>query len=208
MLQRTLIALVFALSVALGTSERAAADAVVAGEVVAMGGQCFVAVGDQRKPLKVGDSVHAGETLEIPEGSKLKLRMTDGSVISAAPGTRVTIETFDTDGATRREAKLSLAGGLLRAVVSTMSQTSHFEIDTATGVAAVRSTDWFVLSDRAGMQVGVLEGAVSLTSNATHRSVNIPARWGARLEPGKDPVPARVWSKAEFDDVIAKTDVK
>ena len=35
----------------------------------------------------------------------------------------------------------------------------------------------------------------------------IPARWGARLEAGRDPVPPRVWSQAEFDAVIARTDV-
>jgi hypothetical protein len=57
------------------------------------------------------------------------------------------------------------------------------------------------------MQVGVLDGTVSLTSAATQRSVNIPARWGARVEAGRNPVPARVWTRAEFDDFIARTTV-
>ena len=43
---------------------------------------------------------------------------------------------------------------------------------------------------------------------ATRRPVTIPARWGARLEVGRDPVQPRVWSAAEFDGVIARTDVK
>jgi hypothetical protein len=46
-----------------------------------------------------------------------------------------------------------------------------------------------------------------MTSLATGRSVTIPARWGARLEAGLDPVPARLWSAVEFADVIARTDV-
>jgi hypothetical protein len=37
--------------------------------------------------------------------------------------------------------------------------------------------------------------------------VVIPPRWGARLQRGLDPVPPRVWSAAEFADVIGRTDV-
>jgi hypothetical protein len=43
------------------------------------------------------------------------------------------------------------------------------------------------------MRVGVLAGRVVMTSLATGRSVT--------------PVPARLWSTAEFADVIARTDV-
>jgi hypothetical protein len=57
------------------------------------------------------------------------------------------------------------------------------------------------------MQVGVLTGSVDMVSRATRRGVLIPARWGGRLEAGRDPVPPRVWSQAEFDAVIARTDV-
>jgi hypothetical protein len=88
-----------------------------------------------------------------------------------------------------------------------VSQPSHFEIRTATGVAAVRSTDWFIEAEPGATQIGVLAGKVSLTSTATQREIEIPARWGARVEAGRDPVPTRVWSAAEFADVIARTNV-
>ena len=56
-------------------------------------------------------------------------------------------------------------------------------------------------------QVGVLSGNVVLRSGATGREVAIPARWGARLEAGRDPVEARVWAPQEFQAVISRTDV-
>jgi hypothetical protein len=84
---------------------------------------------------------------------------------------------------------------------------SHFEVDTATGVAAVRSTHWFIEAQPGSTQVGVLEGRVSLKSVATGKEIVIPARWGARVEAGRDPVPARVWTGAEFDDVMQRTNV-
>jgi hypothetical protein len=96
---------------------------------------------------------------------------------------------------------------LLRAVVAPVERPASFEVETAVGTAAVRSTDWFVEVQAGGMQVGVLTGSVDMVSRATRRAVLIPARWGGRLEAGRDPVPPRVWSQAEFDAFINRTDV-
>jgi hypothetical protein len=76
------------------------------------------------------------------------------------------------------------------------------------GVAAVRSTDWFISAAPDAAQVGVLSGTVTLTSRATDRSVAIPPRWGGRLEAERDPVTPRLWSREEFDDFIARTNVE
>jgi hypothetical protein len=176
-----------------------------AGEVLAIKGDCLVDADGKRAALKLGDPVQVGDTVEVSEGARLKLRMVDGSVISAASGTKVTIEAY---AGQPRDAKLTLASGLLRAVVAKAAQPSRFEVGTATGVAAVRSTDWFVFVEPKGTQVGVLDGSVNLTSTATQHGVTIPAHWGARVEPGRDPVPARVWAQSEFDDVIARTNAE
>src|SRR5205085_580913 len=148
------------------------------------------------------------DTVDVPADGKLKLRMTDGSVVSVAAGTRMTIAAYGVDaGGQRQNAQLWLAQGLLRAVVAPVSRPATFEVDTAVGTAAVRSTDWFVEVSGGAMQVGVLTGSVDMASQATRRAVTIPARWGARLEAGRDPVPPRVWSPAEFDAVTARTNV-
>jgi hypothetical protein len=178
-----------------------------AGTVLAQAGQCFVEARGTRAPLKAGDTVHVGDMLEASAGGRLKLRLDDGSVISIASGSRMKITAYSAAQTTGRDVKLSLGAGLLRAVVTVFSQPSHFEVDTATGVAAVRSTDWFIEAKTDSTQVGVLEGRVSLTSTATGRSVEVPARWGARVEQGRDPVPGRVWTTAEFNDAITRTDV-
>lgn len=200
----TLLALICAGNLATGVSHAAPGDA---GVVLAQAGQCFVETGQTRSPLKIGDIIRVGDLVDAPDGARLKLRLNDGSVISVGSGTRVKIQAFAA-GDTGREVKLSLAAGLLRAVVSVFSQPSHFEINTATGVAAVRSTDWFIEANADSTQVGVLKGKVSLASTATGRALDIPARWGARVEGGRDPVLARVWTTAEFNAVTARTNVE
>jgi hypothetical protein len=180
-----------------------------AGEVLVLFGQCFVETGGQRSPLRLGDAVHVGDAVEAEAEAKLKLRMNDGSIIAIASNSRLTITDYRVgDGGESRAATLSLGKGLLRAAVSSLSGAAHFEVDTATGVAAVRSTDWFIDVQPGSTQVGVLEGRVSLKSVATGKEIVIPARWGARVEAGRDPVPARVWTAAEFDNFISRTNLE
>jgi hypothetical protein len=185
----------------------ALADA-AAGSVVGLRGQCLIERQGHPTPLKMGDAVAVSDTIEVPADGKLKLRMSDGSVISLASGTKMTVAAYQTGaGGQRQNAQLSLGEGLLRAVVSPVDHPSTFEVSTAVGTAAVRSTDWFIEAKSGSAQVGVLTGSVSLTSSATGRAVTIPSRWGARLEAGRDPVQARVWSPDEFQAVISRTDV-
>src|SRR5947209_9375199 len=106
-------ALVFAMLLLSGS----AALAAQAGSVVGLNGQCFRESGSQRSPLKMGDAVAVGETVEVPAGGKLKLLMSDGSVVAVSAGSRLTIGAYQTNAAgQRQEAHLSLGEGLLHAV--------------------------------------------------------------------------------------------
>jgi len=178
-----------------------------AGTVLAIKGDCVAEPDKQPAPLKTGDSVTVGETIATGEGAKLKLQMVDGSVIAAGANSRITIQSYGKDQAGKRDVSLGLASGLLRAVVAPAEQPSKFEISTATGVAAVRSTDWFIESKADTTKVGVLHGTVSLTSRATRHAVDIPDGWGARVIADHDPVKPRLWEDSEFQDVIDRTDL-
>ncbi|HTT79312.1 MAG TPA: FecR family protein [Stellaceae bacterium] len=200
--------LVAAIVAALALLWAGVASAAPAGTVVGLFGACRVEHGGASSAVRLGARVAVGDTIDVPAGGKLKLRMADGSIVSLAASSRLTITALRVSPAGQREnAELRLAQGLLRAVVTPVEQPARFEVKTAVGTAAVRSTDWFVSASRGAMQVGVLRGSVVLTSAATGEKVVIPARWGARLEAGHDPVPPRLWSRAEFAAVIARTNV-
>jgi ferric-dicitrate binding protein FerR (iron transport regulator) len=171
-----------------------AAAATPAGTVVGVSGSCT----DLGRALSRGDLVQIGDTLDVPAGGNLKLRTTEGSVISIASGSRITVT------GSGRAAKLLMTQGLLRVT----SVARPFEVSTAVGTAAVASdsADWFVKAEAGSAQVGVLAGTVNLTSSPTGESVSIPAHWGTRLEAGRAPVPPRVWSPMEFNAVIRVTE--
>jgi ferric-dicitrate binding protein FerR (iron transport regulator) len=171
-----------------------AAAAAPAGTVVGVSGSCT----DLGRALSRGAVVQIGDTLDVPAGGNLKVQMTDGSVISIASGSRITLT------GSGRAAKLLVTQGLLHVT----SATRPFEVSTAVGTATVASdsADWIVKAEAGAAQVGVLAGTVNLTSSVTGESVSIPARWGTRLEAGRAPVPPRVWSPMEFNAVIRLTE--
>jgi FecR protein len=191
MVQRELVGALFAIFGLMLWAGAAAATP--AGTVVGVSGSCT----DLGRALSRGAVVQIGDTLDVPAGGNLKLQGTDGSVISVAPGSRVTVT------GSGRAAKLLMTQGLLRVT----SVTRPFEVATAVGTAAAASdsADWFVKAEAGSAQVGVLAGTVNLTSSQTGESVSIPAHWGTRLEAGRAPVPPRVWNQMEFNAVIRVT---
>jgi hypothetical protein len=183
-----------------------AADAPVAGEILTTKGDSFVEREGRREPLPAGAEIHVGDIVEVSNGARLKLRMIDGTVLSAGSGSRLKIDSYDSDGV-HRDVKLDLATGILRAVVTKMTGTVRYEIDTATGVAAVRGTDWFLVATKHSTQVGVIDGFVELSSKATHHAVQVACFLGSRVDAGQDPAPPRIWRQVEFDAVMDRTDL-
>lgn len=185
-----------------------------AGQVLTYNGECYATSDGKRTKLNMGDVVHAGDVLEIPADAKLKLQMADGSVLALGANSKMTIASYDVtaDGA-HRDVKLNLDSGIVRAVVSKMSQQSTFEVSTATGVAAARSTDWFVEYQQATTltDVSVLDGTVAFSgAGATdgHGTVLIPPMSGSDIVGKQQPTAAQPRSQAYFDALIDRTDVR
>ena len=168
-----------------------AAAAAPAGKVVMMSGSCT----DNGRALKQGDAVQIGDTVDVAADGHLKLQMSDGSTISVAPGSSMTVASYNIG-----DVKLSLTHRLLHVA----SVTRPFAVSTSVGTASVGSdsADWVITVQAGSAQVGVLAGTIDLTSLAGGQSVSIPAHWGTRLEAGRAPVLPRVWTQMEFNAVL------
>jgi hypothetical protein len=187
------------LGLVLGSS---AAHATQAATVAGVAGSCTA----NAHALKRGDAVQVGETIDVPTDSNVKLQMADGSVISVASDSNLTVAGYDVAGG--RHAKLSLSKGLLRVVVPPAAGAFTFEVSTSAGTRSVSSgsADWFVQAQPVSAQVGVLRGTVDFTSVTTGQSVSIPAHWGTRMEAERSPMLPRVWAQMEFNAVIRLTE--
>ena len=83
-----------------------AAAAAPAGTVIAVSGSCT----GHSHVLNRGETVQIGDTLDVPAGGNLKLQMADGSVISVAPDSTMTVASYSIDGS-GRDVRLSLTRG-------------------------------------------------------------------------------------------------
>jgi hypothetical protein len=193
-----------------------------AGSVIGLAGQVFLDRSGQRYGLRLGDQVLVDDTLTVSAGSKLKLRMNDGSVLSLASNTTLRIDAYALNSyGQRQSAEVSLFGGLVRAVTALGGQPSVFEINTAVSSSGARSTDWFAgvvtATPRPGSRLSgaapgsafvvVLSGTVALTSRATGRAVLLTPSYGSLVRAGQDPNPPVLHTQAEIDRLIARTEL-
>jgi hypothetical protein len=203
---RLVTTIVFAAMLSL-LGARAGHAATDAGEVLTFNGDCFIVAGDQRTALKMGDKVHVGDVLDVPQKARLKLRMIDGSILSLASGTHLTIQAYDVDAGKKLTAKIGLDAGLLHAVSAQEAQGSSFEVDTALAIATAQSTNWFIGAVADKTQVYVLNGSIGLAArdakgNAARGAVTVaansvsevdaapPAPPPPEVKPGTRPRPA------------------
>jgi hypothetical protein len=193
----------------------APALAAPAGTVVGVSGSCYVengagGAGAARSALQLGAAVQIGDTIDVAADGKLKLRMADGSILAVAPGTRMTVAAYAvTPSGQRQNAQLSLSQGLLHVIdTPTQQAPAKFEVDTAVGAAAVRSTNWLIEATANDQQVSVISGSVVVTSGATGHSVVVPAHETTRVERGHDPLRPRPLSRAAVQRLLGRTQLR
>ena len=98
-------------------------------------------------PVKVGDSVEAGDVLRSKSLSKAQITFMDNSIITLSPESRLAIEDYQFEPAQhKRNAVLQLFKGLAHVVVNKLYQVEEpdFVIKTQTAITGVRGTDFGV----------------------------------------------------------------
>ena len=169
------------------------------------------AFGDVRidgKPAGSGAAFDVGATLRTGEASSAVVQLADGSHVKLAPSTegrldeqrrfqvRATAAAID-DGLVA--ATLRLVSGSIEVFASKVLRARPLEVTTPTAVIGVRGTAYRVRNDvtpatAAASAVNasateVLEGKVhAQVGNAVALAADVPANFGASLEPGRKPV--------------------
>jgi hypothetical protein len=180
--------------------------AAASGEILALSGTATIENGGRQRTVAIGDPVQSGDTINVPQDSKARLRMDDGSIITIAPGSKMTIDKYDVGGnGSRQTAELTMSAGLMRAVVSVGGGTPNFEVKTATGVASVRGTELYIDAQSDNTQVYVVTGSVALANAAGSNPVTIPQMSASSVEAHKDPSPIRPVTPLELQMLAQRT---
>lgn len=173
--------------------------------------QLLSAFGDVRiddRPAATGAALNVGERIRTGSASTAVVQLADGSHVKLAPDTegrldeqrrfqvKATAAAID-DGLVA--ASLRLLSGSVEVFASKVLRARPLEVSTPTAVIGVRGTVYRVRNDvtpasggAAAVNVSateVLEGQVhAQVGSAAGQSAEVPARFGAPLEPGRRPV--------------------
>lgn len=136
---------------------------VVVGTIAAIVAKPIILRNTQPIDAAVGASVKAGDKITTGEGTKIRIGMTDGSVLAIGPRSSVTVARYDATGE-KRSGVLRVAIGAFWMQVAKWAtpENSFVEIETPNAVAGIRGTT--IWGDTQRGVICSLEGTVGVRS--------------------------------------------
>jgi hypothetical protein len=195
-----------------GAIAPAVAQPVPAGTVEALVGTAVVtrhATGEAG-PLTVGAELFEGDRIRTETGSRLRLTLRDGSVLTCGEATGLTLDRalYAPEQASRNYL-LRVSFGIVRAVVGLVAAPAAFEMQTNTAVISVRGTEWIAEAQRAATAVVALQGEVGVRNvdPAIAGAVVLGPGEGVTVQAGAPPPAPTVWGDARRNAFIQRTTV-
>jgi len=150
-------------------------------------------------PAKVGQTISEGAEIKTGAGSRIELKLVDGSALRLGPKSHIELEKAKFNGNGQKEFSARLiAGKAWAAVTKLFGFTSFFQVKTANAVAGVRGTQFAAaLGQDGSSQVKVYSGQV-LVSNKP-----IYAKKGATKENRVEVAGPQEVSKKAWTELVA-----
>ena len=117
------------------------------------------------EPLTLQKPVFQEDIIDTDRASKVRITLTDATVISLAEQSRLELKQFSYDARQQtRSGRLAISLGIFRAILKEMIASSNFEVTTPTAVAAIRGTDLMGEIAADSTAIVVLEGTVAVSN--------------------------------------------
>jgi ferric-dicitrate binding protein FerR (iron transport regulator) len=154
----------------------------------------------QPQPLALGGTVYENDLVETTPGSKMELKLQDGSVIRVGPASKMLLKSayFGANGSEKKFTVKLFFGRVWSKVEGLVGGNSKFEVETDNAVAGVRGTTFRVdaKTDRSVL-VRVYAGSVAVASP------QVIQRQHGRGERHQVQGPTQV-SRGEWEKIVGK----
>jgi hypothetical protein len=179
----------------------------IAGSVVKLQGSAVATAGTGTgfsRPLQEGSTILVGDRVSTGADSRLRLRMTDGAVVTLGSTSTILVETWDEDASTGR-ALLNVVEGVFLAASGAIARLGPDRMVVTTPVATlgIRGTDVWgdALPDR--LAVALLSGSgVVVTMPQGSIEMTAPGS-GLDIVAGEALPPIRQWGAQRLQDAAA-----
>lgn len=162
----------------------ASAAAVTVGTIVRVQGQVEIVLEGAATPALVGQAVDSAANIRSGADGKVLVELLDGSTVSLAADTVVSMaELAPATPGGFLSGILDLVSGAVRVIAAPSAEARRLEVRTGMGVAAVRSTEFFVEASPEGMAVFVWRGRVEVSPATAAISVELGEGEGIDIKP-------------------------
>ena len=163
------------------------------------------------EPLTLQKAVFQEDIIETDRASKVRMTLSDATVISLGEQTRFEFKQFSHEAWQQtRSSRLAIAWGLFRAILKEMTSPSTVDVITPTAVAAIRGTDLMgeVIADSTA--IVVLEGTVAV-SNVRPMVLGVAtltAGMGTTVKGVEPPSTPTRWSESRIEGLRRATSLQ
>jgi hypothetical protein len=160
------------------------------------------------EPLTLQKSVVQEDIIETDRGSKVRITLTEATVISLAEQSRLQLRQFSHDARRQtRSARLEVLRGIFRAVFNELIPSSSVEVVTPTAVAAIRGTDLMGEVTADSTAIVALQGTVEVANirpTLPGRATLTPGM-GTTVRSDAPPSTPTRWSESRIESLLRAT---
>lgn len=118
------------------------------------------------EPIKSGDLLGSGDTIETKDNGKIAIRMENGNTINLTPNSQIILSSLASDLATDEYENLmeSRYGTIRVCIVAKLKGRSTFKIKTPTAISGARGTVFYLVITATETRVYVTSGSVDFSN--------------------------------------------
>jgi hypothetical protein len=163
------------------------------------------------EPLTLRKPVFQEDIIETDRASKVRITLTDATVISLAEHSRLELRHFSRDAPRQtRVGRFVMALGVFRAILREFLPQSTFEVITPTAVAAIRGTDFMGEVTPDSTAIVVLEGTivVSHVRPGVTGTATLTPGMGTTVRGDEPPSAPTRWSESRVETLRRATTIQ
>lgn len=151
------------------------------------------------------------DIIETDRASKVRITLTDATVISLGEQSRLELTQFSQDARHQtRAGRFAITLGVFRAILKEMMPPSTFEVTTPTAVAAIRGTDFMGEVSPNSTAIVVLDGTVGVSNirpSVPDQAVLMPGM-GTTVTSDQPPSAPTRWAESRIEALRRATTIR
>jgi hypothetical protein len=140
------------------------------GQAIKVTGDVHITRAGANLPVSSGTALELGDVIQTGPGARLRVRFIDGSIMSFAQTTTLSIDIFSVDAANKsRSVVLTMLQGIVDTAAAKSGESKFdYQIRTGSAYSAVRGTEWLVAAQPGSTSVAVISGTVEVGANSSN----------------------------------------